>query len=129
MRATLVIDGTMKGLNDWRAAIQRSPHAGNDMAKAAKRRVAQAAREQLMPRFEGPVVVIFDWYEPNKRRDLDNVAGTGQKWALDGLVAAGVLPDDNADHVVGIEHWLHFDALCPGVIVTVTDELESIKEE
>ena len=128
MRAILVIDGTMKGLNDWRDAIQRSPHAGNDMARAAKKRVAALAREQRVPRFERPVVVIFDWYEPNKRRDLDNVAGTGQKWVLDGLVAADVLPDDNADHVVGIQHWLHFDTLEPGAIVTITDEIPD-KEE
>ncbi len=128
MRALLVIDGTMRGLNDWRDAIQRSPHAGNDMARAAKKRVAALAREQRVPRFERPVVVIFDWYEPNKRRDLDNVAGTGQKWVLDGLVAADVLPDDNADHVVGIQHWLHFDALEPGAIVTITDEIPD-KEE
>ena len=128
MMALLVIDGTMRGLNDWRDAIQRSPHAGNDMARAAKKRVAALAREQRVPRFERPVVVIFDWYEPNKRRDLDNVAGTGQKWVLDGLVAADVLPDDNADHVVGIQHWLHFDALEPGAIVTITDEIPD-KEE
>lgn len=128
MRALLVIDGTMRGLNDWRDAIQRSPHAGNDMARAAKKRVAALAREQRVPRFERPVVVTFDWYEPNKRRDLDNVAGTGQKWVLDGLVAADVLPDDNADHVVGIQHWLHFDALEPGAIVTITDEIPD-KEE
>ena len=128
MRAVLVIDGTMRGLNDWRDAIQRSPHAGNDMARAAKKRVAALAREQRVPRFERPVVVTFDWYEPNKRRDLDNVAGTGQKWVLDGLVAADVLPDDNADHVVGIQHWLHFDALEPGAIVTITDEIPD-KEE
>lgn len=128
MRALLVIDGTMRGMNDWRDAIQRSPHAGNDMARAAKKRVAALAREQRVPRFERPVVVTFDWYEPNKRRDLDNVAGTGQKWVLDGLVAADVLPDDNADHVVGIQHWLHFDALEPGAIVTITDEIPD-KEE
>lgn len=128
MIATLIIDGTMKGLNDWRDAIQRSPHAGNDMARAAKRRVESLARLQMMPRFEGPVAVVFDWYEPNKRRDLDNVAGSGQKWVLDGLVAAGVLPDDGPDCVVGIQHWLHFDAVAPGAIVTVTDEIPS-KEE
>ena len=128
MIATLVIDGTMKGLNDWRDAIQRSPHAGNDMARAAKHRVESLARQQMVPRFDGPVVVVFDWFEPNLRRDLDNIAGTGQKWVLDGLVAAGVLPDDDMAHVVGIQHWAHLDALEPGAIVTITDEIPS-KEE
>ena len=128
MRAVLVIDGAMKGLNDWRDAIQRSPHAGNDMARAAKRRVAALAREQRVPRFERPVVVTFDWYEPNLRRDLDNVAGAGQKWVLDGLVAAGVLPDDNMRNVVGLMHWAHIDPMEPGAIVTITDEIPD-KEE
>ena len=128
MRAQLVIDGLMKGLNDWRDVIHRSPHAGNDMAHSAKKRITALAREQRLPRFEGPVVVTFDWYEPNLRRDLDNVAGTGQKWVLDGLVAAGVLPDDNMRHVVGLQHWAHIDPMEPGAIVTITDEIPD-KEE
>lgn len=128
MIATFVIDGLMKGLNDWRDAIQRSPHAGNDMARAAKRRVERLAHVQMMPRFEKPVVVIFDWYEPNLRRDLDNVSGSARKWILDGLVAAGVLPDDNMAHVVGLQDWSHIDPLNPGVIVTLTDEIPD-KEE
>ncbi|MEY8461002.1 hypothetical protein AALA69_07735 [Eggerthellaceae bacterium 24-137] len=128
MIATLVIDGLFKGMNDWRDAIQRSPHAGNDMARAAKRRAECQARVQMMPRFEKPVVVIFDWFEPNLRRDLDNVSGSARKWILDGLVAAGVLPDDGMAHVVGLQDWSHIDPLNPGVIVTLTDEIPD-KEE
>ncbi len=128
MIATFVIDGLFKGMNDWRDAIQRSPHAGNDMARAAKRRVESLARQQMVPRFDGPVVVVFDWFEPNLRRDLDNVSGSARKWILDGLVAAGVLPDDNMAHVVGLQDWSHIDPMSPGVIVTLTDEIPS-KEE
>ena len=128
MIATFVIDGLFKGMNDWRDAIQRSPHAGNDMARAAKRRVESLARQQMVPRFDGPVVVVFDWFEPNLRRDLDNVSGSARKWILDGLVAAGVLPDDNMAPVVGLQDWSHIDPMSPGVIVTLTDEIPS-KEE
>lgn len=129
MIATLVIDGTMKGLNDWRDAIQRSPHAGNDMARQAKRRVESLARLQRMPRFEKPVVIVFDWYEPNARRDLDNISGSARKWIIDGLVAAGVIDDDDLAHVVGLQDWPHFDPVSPGVIVTITDEIKPDKEE
>ena len=39
-------------------------------------------------------MVLIDIYEPNKRRDPDNVQGAVRKFALDGLVKAGVLQND-----------------------------------
>ena len=42
----------------------------------------------------------FDWIEPDKRRDMDNISA-GKKFILDALVWAGVLQDDSWKCVVG----------------------------
>jgi hypothetical protein len=43
----------------------------------------------------------FEWWERDKRRDKDNVAGGGRKLILDGLVKAGALPGDGWAYVDG----------------------------
>lgn len=123
MEAFLLIDGQMPDLNDWRSAIARNPHAGGRITRECARRAETAARVQLLPRFERPVSVTFLWTEANRRRDLDNIAGTGQKFVLDGLVAAGVLPDDGPDWVREIHHYADYDPMNVGVAVHITDEI------
>lgn len=122
MRAELFIDGQMPDVNDWRDALAKSPHAGRRITRECTRRAETAARVQLLPRFERPVSVTFLWTEPNRRRDLDNIAGTGQKFVLDGLVAAGVLPDDGPAWVRCIHHYADYDPMNVGVSVLITDE-------
>lgn len=46
-----------------------------------------------------PCEILITWYAPDKRvRDNDSLSEFC-KAALDGLVKAGVLKDDNSDHV------------------------------
>ena len=42
----------------------------------------------------------FDWIEPDKRRDMDNISA-GKKFILDALVWAGVIADDSWKCVKG----------------------------
>ena len=73
-----------------------------------------------MPRFEGPVVVSIEWYEPNRRRDLDNVA-SAKKFILDGLVRAGVLANDGQRHVTGFADTFHVDRERPRIVVSIIE--------
>jgi Holliday junction resolvase RusA-like endonuclease len=47
------------------------------------------------------VTLVFDW--PHSRRDPDNQS-FGAKMILDGLVKAGVLPDDSRKWIAEIRH-------------------------
>jgi hypothetical protein len=40
------------------------------------------------------VDIEITWFEKDMRRDPDNIAGGGSKLILDGLVKAGVIPND-----------------------------------
>jgi hypothetical protein len=74
------------------------------LAKAAKLRPMTAAR------------LRFVWHEKHKRRNPDNFVAGGRKLVLDGLVTAGVLPNDGWAEIVGfVDLWLV--SATPGVMV------------
>lgn len=110
--------GKFPGLNELLAAAKM--RRGRVYA-AIKRRwthqVAEAARAQRIPQYER-ARFAFLWREGSRRRDPDNVAAGGRKLILDGLVEAGVLPNDGWGNVVG---WTDAWEVCrtPGVLVTI----------
>ena len=65
--------------------------------------------------------ILFVWNEPNRRRDLDNVAAGGRKLILDALVKAKILPDDDSTHVISFRDEFILDAQHPGVLVVLED--------
>ncbi len=73
-----------------------------------------------LPKYER-VKIYITWYEPNARRDPDNITG-GQKFILDGLVRAGTIPNDSQKYIANIMHKFEVDREEPRVEV----ELENI---
>jgi len=106
------IPGQMPGLNEiineakrmgWRAGRKGSRWSGyarmkrrwtNEVVLAVRKAKLKPVRKAFL---------TFIWHEPNRKRDPDNVAAGGRKFILDGLVRAGILPDDTKAHVVGWE--------------------------
>lgn len=121
MRATMVIEGRMPGLNEYVDAERTNRFAAAKMKAAETRRAEAAARACMMPVFEGPVSVSFRWYERNRRRDVDNVA-FAKKFVLDGLVAAGVIKGDGQRYVRAVSDSVLVDAERPRVVVEVVGE-------
>lgn len=120
MRAVMVIGGRFPSLNDYVAAERADRRAGAGMKRRETGRAEAAAVAQGLPRFSGPVAVRFLWIEPNRRRDLDNVA-FAKKFILDGLVAAGVIDGDGQRHVVALQDTFEVDPSDPRVVVEVSD--------
>ena len=120
MRAGMVIEGRFPSLNDYVDAERLNRYRGAAMKRTQTERVQAAAIAQGLPRFAGPVAVRFLWVEPNRRRDLDNVA-FAKKFVLDGLVAAGVLEGDGQRHVVALQDCFEVDPANPRVMGEVVD--------
>lgn len=60
-------------------------------------------------------------FEDNRKRDAHNYAGTVCKAVVDGLVDAGLVPDDNTDHLhLSEPELVHSPVLPAGVIVGVS---------
>ena len=72
-----------------------------------------------LPKYE-KVVLIITWYEPDRRRDPDNIMA-GQKFILDGLVQASTIPNDGQRHIQGILHRFDVDRKNPRVEVEIVD--------
>lgn len=62
---------------------------------------AWSARAQGVPTFARAHLVAHVSYPTNGRADPGNVVGTVLKALTDGLVDAGVLPDDDHTHLIG----------------------------
>jgi Holliday junction resolvase RusA-like endonuclease len=75
--------------------------ARNRAAQALKKAAWAKALQAKLPRLER-VAITVEYQPPDKRRrDPDNYAATG-KPLIDGLVIAGILPDDNSAHVTDV---------------------------
>lgn len=88
----LTIQGRLPGLNEYIAEIAKSKYSGGSMKKQWTETIKALSKAQGIRRCH-PVEIIFTWYEPNMKRDKDNIA-FAKKFILDGLVTAGVLEGD-----------------------------------
>lgn len=52
--------------------------------------------------FNTPCRIKFTWIVPNKRKDADNIA-SAKKFILDGMQKAGLIENDNLNHIIGFE--------------------------
>lgn len=67
-----------------------------------RKEVAVAAMEAGRPRFDAAQIRLRLYYDRLPLPDPDNALSAASKLILDGLVWAGVLPDDDVRHVRGV---------------------------
>ncbi len=126
MRQTFTIPGKLPSLNDLIHATNHSRYSGNDLKRKAQITIGWAIRAAHMTPMTGLLDVTIDWYEPNKRRDPDNVF-SAVKYILDALQPArrgnpgglGIIDGDGQKHIRLITNHLHIDRLHPRVEVTL----------
>lgn len=122
MECLLTIPGTLNNLNDYIAADRTNRHKGAKM-KADNGTVVSLAIRRCMRgvRIEKPVEMHYTWYEPNKRRDKDNVSSFGRKVIQDALVQCGVLKDDGWKYIVGFSDRFEVDKENPRIEVKIRE--------
>lgn len=118
----LTIDGTLPGLNEIIDASRANYHIGNALKQQAQNAVMWHIRQQLRGvRFEKPVILRYRFYEPNRRRDKDNIASGAHKVIQDALVKSGVLKNDGWKYVEGFEDRFDVDKQNPRIVVTIEE--------
>ena len=118
----LTIWGTLPGLNDFIDANRRNYHAGAKLKKEAQFLVVTAARKCLKRwRPDGPVYMTYRWFEPNKKRDKDNISAGGRKIIQDALVEAGVLKNDGWNDIAGFRDEFYIDKKEPRIEVEIEE--------
>lgn len=125
MEYKFVVLGRLDGLNDYTSANRTNPHKGGKMKKDNEETVIWAIRQQLgRLHVTAPVILRFAWYEPNKKRDHDNVSSFGRKVIQDALVKTGVLKDDGWDYVAGFTDEFYCDRTNPRIEVVIEEITE-----
>lgn len=87
MKYSFTIPGRMRGLNEYIDSCRRNAKGGGRMKRKEQDWVVFCIRNKLRGvHIKHPVIIHYHWYEPNRRRDLDNIAGFGHKVIQDALV-------------------------------------------
>lgn len=125
MEYLITIPGKLNNLNDYIAAERTNRHKGAKM-KASNEKIVSAAIRQCMRgvRINQQVFMHYKWYEPDKRRDLDNISSFGRKVIQDALLKAGVLKNDGWQNIAGFSDSFEVDKKNPRIEVYI-EEVET----
>lgn len=116
MKITLL--GEYCDLNRFLKATNNNRYGGASVKKSETERVCWQCKGKK-PIKEYPVVIKFDWYSQNLKKDIDNVA-FAKKFILDGLVMAGVIENDSRKFITGFSDKFYIDAKNPRVEIEIS---------
>lgn len=122
MTYKFTIRGTLPGLNELIEAERRNRYAGAALKKQSESVVMHAARSLGKVRFTEPVYMVYHWYEPNRRRDKDNISSFGRKVIQDALVKSKILQNDGWSNIIGFEDRFEVDKKNPRIVVEILED-------
>ena len=119
----VTIYGQLPGLNEYIDAERQSKYKAAALKAQSMQLVMIYAKRDLRKwRAKGPVYMRYTWYEPNRRRDKDNVSGYGRKVIQDALVKGGWLRGDGWAHISGFSDEFRVDKARPRIEVEIEEE-------
>ena len=112
-----IIPGKLASMNQFISANRTNVHVGNKLKQDSQSNVMR----YIPPwhKIEKPVVIEYRFYEPDKRRDLDNVASFSIKVIQDSLVKRGILANDGWDNIQGFSVQFFVDKKNPRIEVDI----------
>lgn len=117
MEQTFEIPGRFVSLNEFYRMHRYEQHVTKEEHDG---RVALCAKAAGIKPARGRITYHVHWVEQNRKRDLDNVA-FGKKFVQDGLVKAGIIPNDTHHEIEGFSDSFGYDAKNPRIIVTIKE--------
>lgn len=113
--------GRLNGLNEMINAARSHWSKGREEKQEMTDLCAFWVMAARLKPYATPVLIHFDWIEPNSRRDPDNIRA-GAKYVLDALKNQSILPQDSRKWIKGIsDAFPPPDALKPRVVVRIED--------
>ena len=116
----LVIPGRLPGLNEYTKACRANRQAGAALKRHAEEVIMWEIKRQLRGKTFERVSIAFRWFEPNKKRDLDNIC-FAKKFVLDSLQKSGVLVNDGWGQIAGLSDAFAVDKENPRVVVEIEE--------
>ena len=125
MEYKFTIPGKLPGLNEYLKAersFNKRHSCGNDMKQQYQFIICNSIRTQLKrAHFKNPVKIVYRFYEPNRKRDLDNISAVAHKFVQDALVKCRVLDNDGWQQITGFADEFYIDRKHPRIEVTIIE--------
>ena len=120
------IDGQLANLNDYIKAGNSSRYKANKLKQDEQEYVSWHIKKQLGSlKIDKQINIHYKFYEPNKKRDKDNVAGFATKVIQDALVECKIIKNDGWRYIKGFICDFDVDEQFPRVEVI----LEEVEDE
>lgn len=117
----IVIPGRLDGLNEYTAANRTNRYIGNTMKRKNEEIILWAIRQAKLHKvIDYPIALQITWYEPNRRRDFDNIT-FAVKFILDAMVQAKIIENDGLNFVNKINHTVFIDKNNPRIEIVVKE--------
>lgn len=111
----------MPGANEYIDACRRNQNGANKLKAKTENSIMWAVKAQLRGVcFDRPVEMRYTWYEPNKKRDKDNIA-FARKFVQDALVRARVLKNDGWAQIAWFSDRFCVDKKQPRVEIEISE--------
>lgn len=122
MTYTFTIPFRLNNLNDYINAERTNRYAAAQM-KAKNEKIASAYILKSLKgvKIRSPVKMRYRWYEPDRRRDPDNISSFGRKVIHDALVRCGVLENDGWKNIAGFSDEFYIDKKMPRIEVEIEE--------
>lgn len=113
-----VIKGRLDALNEYTQANRTNPYQGARMKQLNEELVMWSIRQQLRNvQIENPIIIHFKFYEPNRKRDKDNILSCGMKFVQDSLVKCRIIKNDGWKEIENFTHEFYVDKENPRIEV------------
>ena len=120
--ARFVIYGRLDGLNEYTKMNRANRYGANALKHKNEQKVIESLLDAKVSRIHKyPCKLKITWYEPNSRRDIDNIV-FATKFIQDALVKHGILENDSQKYIGSIEHKVLVDKTNPRIEVEVIYE-------
>ena len=122
-----VIYGKLPGLNEYTRTNRGNKYLANKMKQDIQKTICKyivfgVSMKDLEKVDRYPIGLKIKWYEPNNRRDIDNIT-FGTKFILDSMVCMGIIEDDSRKYVDSIEHSVFTDKENPRIEVEINEPM------
>lgn len=120
-RFKFIVEGRLPSLNQYIEDCRRNKFKGANTKKKWQRHIYDFIQKQLKEgeEMELPVSITYHFYEPNKKRDIDNVSSFFIKCCNDAIVESKILPNDTQQYVKQLTQTFDIDKDNPRIEVVI----------
>ena len=118
----LTVPGRLMGLNEYIRLCRSNKYSAAAEKAHTESMIMLHIRTQLKnEKINGKVYLKFNWYEKNRKRDLDNIA-FAHKFILDSLVKSQTIKNDGWANISGFSDSFYIDKENPRIEVELVSE-------